>query len=316
MSHRIAVAVGIAGALLIAGCPQPQGDQSEAVRVAGPGFSVTLPASAVAVDPGVGIPGATFQAFYEDDLGYLYAVYSIDVGSLAVFSGDEANPSFRFDGTGTTSSGDFVILATVPGQYGDVTAAMAQLADGQLLYVGVDASNPMRNVVFASIDLADTDGTAIEDNAADGVPLLAAPVKGDLLVLDDQSVFRVSGSADLLLTRNWSIGDPIMWHDSADFSWLITEFFLTKVGQWESVSADYVGLADLLTIESVVDLEYGSVEITLSDDTVWRVAYSDENVARTWEVGDNVALCEDPWSFLGYTMIRLSTGASVVVEPS
>jgi len=491
---------------------------------------------------GLEIPGATFQAIYTDDLDYLYIIYTIDVGSLALFSADESNASTRFDGTGRTSSGDFILLATARGQYGDLTGAMAELADGQLLFVGTDTSHPAKNLIFASIDLADTDGTSLEENASDGVPLLVSVTKDGFVVLDDDSAYRVTDPADLQQLAGWASGDAIMAHHASDFFSSPAPFFLTKVAEYESVvgeyigtgesalvcpfvldedplftltipcgtilradpssevptadfesyyfddqatefyyvvtvaieslptysapgtaqtgislrydgmmrtssgdllvlatghlqtglwvsyayglladgrmlmvgtgddnplttsfmgsisladtdgsnigtapvqgiptllapapvglvvldngtayrvtgsaelqrlvswepgstilvhdaslisysrpffltnrsewisiEADYVGVFTQSTIESVTDLEYGSVEILLGDGSDWSVAYTDEGEAKSWQAGDEVAVIEDSGSFLGHTMMRLSTGQTLVVEPN
>ena len=312
-------------ALSMGGCPQQPldsgreapGTPAGPVQVKTAGFSVTLPSSAEPYDFGLDLPGATFQAFYTDDLDFMYVISTIDVGSLAQFSGDESNDSIRFDGTGRTSSGDFIILMTRSGQYGDSTATMAKLADGQLLFVGTDTSNPAKNIVFASIELADTDGTSIEENASDGVPLLAAPTKDGIVLLDDNFAYRVTESADLRQIAGWAVADSIMAHDAADFSFFsfAEPFFLTKIGEWESVSAEYIGVAERATITAVT-VEFGSAELSLSNGSVWRAAYADENEAKTWNVGDEVALLEDSASFLGYTLLRLTTGASIVVEPN
>ncbi len=536
------------------GCPQlpPDSGRENPGTPAGPvqvktaGFSVTLPSSAEPYDAGLEIPGATFQASFTDQLDYMYIIYTIDVGSLALFSGDESNRSGRFDGTGRTSSGDFIILATLPSQYreqyGNYTAAIAELADGQLLCVGTDTWNPAKNIVFASIDLVNTDGTSLEDDASEGVPLLAAPTKDGVVVLDDDSAYRVTDPADLRQLAGWAVGDAIMAHDASDFFSTPDIFFLTKIGEyesvaaeyigtgesalacpfvldedplftltipcgtilraepsselptadyemyffddekgqtyvvatftaeslptysapvaaqtgisfrydgmmrtssgdllvlvtahlqtgdwvnyayglladgrmlmlgtgasnplarsfmgsisladtdgrdiftapvegiptllapapdglvvldnntayrvtgstelqrlvswepgttilvhdaslisysrpffvtnrseWVSVEADYVGVSSQSTIESVTDLEYGSVEIVLTDGSDWRVAYTDEGEAKSWQAGDEVAVMEDSGSFLGHTMMRLSTGQTLVVEPN
>lgn len=312
--------IGLVVAVSSGGCPQQPLDSGREApgTVAGPGFSVTLPSSAEPYDVGLEIPGATFQACYTDDLDYAYIIYTIDVGSLALFSGDENNDSVRFDGTGRTSSGDFLLLMTMPGQYGDYTAAWAELADGQFLLIGTDTLNPAKNIIFGSIELVDTDGTSIEENASEGVPLLAAPTKGGIVVLDDDSAYRVTESADLRQIAGWTVADSIMPHDAADFSFFsfAEPFFLTKIGEWESVSAEYIGVAERATITSVTDVEFGRAEVSLSNGCVWRAAYADENEAKTWNVGDEVALLEDSGSFLGYTLLRLTTGASIVVEPN
>ncbi|MFH1748206.1 MAG: hypothetical protein ABIG44_14320 [Planctomycetota bacterium] len=326
MSRSIACTIGLVVAVSIGGCPQQPldsgreapGTPAGPVQVKTAGFSVTLPSSAEPYDVGLEIPGASFQAFYTEPLDYGYLIYTIDVGSLALFSGDESNNSTRFDGMGRTSAGDFIILATTPGQYGDYTAAMAELEDGQLLYVGTDTSNPAKNIVFASIELVGTDGTSIEENASEGVPLLIAPAKDGIVLLDDNFAYRVTESADLRQIAGWAVADSIMAHDAADFSLFSfgEPFFLTKAGEWESVSAEYIGVAESATITAVTDVEFGSAEVSLSNGSVWRAAYADENEAKTWNVGDEVALLEDSGSFLGYTLLRLTTGASIVVEPN
>jgi len=234
------------------GCPQQPldsgreapGTPAGPVQVKTAGFSVTLPSSAEPYDVGLEIPGATFQAVYTDDLHYLYVIYTIDIASLAQFSGDENNDSVRFDGTGRTSSGDFILLATMRGQYTEMTAAMAEVADGQLLCVGIEASNPAKNVVLASIDLVNTDGTPLEDDASDGVPILAAPTKDGVVVLDDDSAYRVTDPAGLRQLAGWAVGDAIMAHEASDFYSSADPFFLTKIGEYESVAAEYIGTAD------------------------------------------------------------------------
>ncbi|MCK4342041.1 MAG: hypothetical protein KAY37_10000 [Phycisphaerae bacterium] len=246
--------IGLVVAVSIGGCPQqPPGTAAGPVEVKGAGFSVTLPSSAEPYDVGLDIPGATFQAFYTDDLDYVYSIYTIDVGSLAMFSGDESNHSIRFDGTGRTSSGDFILLATLPSQYreqyGDYTAAMAELADGQLLCVGTDTWNPAKNIIFGSIELVDTDGTSIEENASEGVPLLVAPVEDGFVLLDDDSAYRVTDPGELRQLAGWAVGDAIMAHDASDFfSSSPDPFFLTKIGEYESVSAEYIDVAERATI--------------------------------------------------------------------
>jgi hypothetical protein len=285
MWEIIRCAMALAFAVSIGGCSQQPLELGQAalgmpagpVQVSGAGFSVTLPSSAAPYDVGLQIPGATFQAAYKDDLAYLYIIYTIDAGSLAQFSGDENNASVRFDGTGRTSSGDFILLATVPAQYGDLAAVEAVLADGQWLCVGTDASNPARSIVFASIDLANTDGTSLEQNASGGVPLLVSTTNDGLIVLDDDSVYKIADVGDLDQVAGWASGDAVMPHGASDFFPSSPELvFLTKIGEYQSVVAEYIGTGESILVCPFVLDEDPLFTLTIPCGTVLRAEPSSE----------------------------------------
>jgi len=292
MSRPVACTIGLVLALSTGGCPQQPldsgreapGTPAGPVQLKAGGFSVTLPSSAEPYDVGLDIPGATFQACYTDDLDYAYIIYTIDVGSLALFSGDESNTSMRFDGMGRTSSGDFILLATMRGRYRESTAAIAELADGQWLCVATDTSNPAKNIIFASIDLTNTDGTSLEENASDGVPLLVSVTKDGFVVLDDDSAYRVTDPGDLQQLAGWASGDAIMAQDASDFFSSPASFFLTKVGEYESVAAEYIGTGESVLVCPFVLDEDPLFTLTIPCGTILRAEPSSEVPTADYEM--------------------------------
>lgn len=304
---------------LILGCPPqpstgPGGTGS--VQLEGPGFSVVLPSGTKPLNVWVDMPGASYQALYEDELAHRYAFLVIGTNSIPSFSGDENNSSTRFDGTGLTSTGDFIIVATSKETYGDLASAYAELADGQLLVIGTEATNPVRNIVFASIDLFDTDGAGIEQGAEEGLPRLAAPTTGDVVLLDDGVAYKVLGSAERRRVSRWGIGNAIMTHEATGFVLATDPFFLTKIGEWQSVSANYLGVADRATITNIVDLASGTANVYLSNGSTWYVAVADEQEVRNWQVGDQVAVLKEVTTYYtSYSLFRVASGVVAAVQP-
>jgi hypothetical protein len=214
-----------------------------------------------------------------------------------------------------TSYGDTLIVATARLEGGLwVNYAYGLLADNRLLVVGTPDDNPLTPSVFASVDLAGTDGSSIGTSALAGAPELLAPAPDGLILLDEGAAYRVTGSTQLQKVRSWQPGAAIVVHEASLIS-PFEPFFLTNRTDWISVEADYVGVATQSVIEAVTDIEFGSAVITLGNGTAWRVAYTDEGEALTWQTGDAVAVVQDDSSFLGHRLARLATGETVIVEP-
>lgn len=285
-----------------------------------PLFTLTIPCGTIRAEPSSEVPTADYEMyFFDDDRGQTYIVVTVAPESLPTYSAPgtaQTGVSFRYDGMMQTSSGDLLVLATAHLQTGDwVNYAYGLLADGRMLMVGTGDSNPLTSSFMGSISLADTDGRNIGTAPVEGIPALLAPAPDGLVLLDNNTAYRVTGSSELQRLASWEPGATILVHDASLISYFCP-FFLTNRSEWVSVEADYVGVSSQSTIESVTDLEYGSVEIALADGSDWRVAYTDEGEAKSWQAGDEVAVIEDSGSFLGHTMMRLSTGQTLVVEPN
>lgn len=286
-----------------------------------PQYSLTIPCSIVLqAERSSEVPTADFESYYFDDYAdEVYIVVSFPPESLPVYSAPssgQSGTSYRYDGLLRSSFGDTLLLATAHLENGsEVLYAYGLLADGRVLAIGTEVGNPLATSFFGSVDLAQTDGSSIGTAPVEGIPALLAPAPDGLVVLDDNSTYRVKESSDLQRLAAWSPGSSILVHDATLIS-RFNPFFLTNRTEWISVEADYVGVARRSTITSLTDLEFGSVEMRLADGSDWRVAFSDEAEAETWRVGDDVATVEDSTSFLGHRMLRISTGQTLIIEPN
>lgn len=286
-----------------------------------PLYSVTIPCGSILeVEPSSEVPTADFESYYFDNHAReFYLAVTVAPESLPVYSAPTAGStgiSIRYDGMLRTSFGDWLILATGHLQSGtQVNYAYGLLADGRMLMVGTGSGNPLASSFVASISLVGTDGSSIGTATVEGIPALLAPAPDGVVVLDDNSTYRVEGSGELQRLASWTIGSQILVHDATLIS-QFDPFFLTNRTEWISVEADYVGSARRSTITSLIDVQFGSVEIQLADGSEWRVAFTDEAEAESWRVGDSVATIEDSASFLGHTMLRISTGQTLIVEPN
>lgn len=277
------------------------------------GFKVTLPAGSTVETLDAPLPGATYQAAYGDELGNLYIIFTYPADSIPSFSAGLADT--RFDGAGETASGDFLIIVSGSSEFNETVVAVAKLANDEYLYVGTDATNPLASVVFASIDLVGTDGRDLEqDGSEDALPSLNLPADG-FLVLADAAVYEVSSPQSLQQIAAWSAEDKILV-TSADSFDTFEPFFLTRIGEWVSVSARYVDEASFLTIDSTLPGETAPLLILLNDGTIWEPAYGQSNETARFAIGADVALVEDSTRFSGHVMIDLTTGTAIDVSPS
>jgi hypothetical protein len=188
---------------------------------------VTLPDSAEPLDIGAGFPGATFLESYQDRNNNLYIIVAVPSDSIATFSKNDDRSSVRYTGTGRTSSGDLILLGSTQ----SVAAAFAQLADDRILMIGTNEDNPIRDNVFASIDLEGTDGTLTEEE--EGTPRITE-IQDGVVMLDDGTAYNVTAETELAVIKDWNAGDAVLVHSASDFGW---PYFLTKIGEYDSVVA-------------------------------------------------------------------------------
>lgn len=96
----------------IAGCPQGSDQSAQSApttpnTVNGPGFTLTLPDSAKAMDAGSSAGVFDYNAFFVDDSGHGYTITAL--ASELVGSQPDPQASDRFDGSMHTASGDYLI---------------------------------------------------------------------------------------------------------------------------------------------------------------------------------------------------------------
>jgi len=315
----------LCGLLNVAGCPQNTEDTSRssptgAVVVGNASFSVSLPTSSKPITFEFGIPGATFLKTLTDSSDHLYIVYTIPADSVASFDSSAVDFSTVYNGVGRTSSGDFVVFTTATNASSELCSALALLSDGQFLYVGTDCSNPARTSVFASIDLADTDGASLSDVAKTGVPTLSSPAPSGVVVLSDDSAYRVSGPTDTRQVAAWARGDAVYPYEAGQFVPSAGHpFFLMNIGEWRSVPASYVGVARRASLVRVSDAASTPVgtgaTLSLGNGTSWTSSVLDAPRARSWGLNSEVAVLDDAASPTRYTVVNLVNGDNLAVSP-
>ena len=168
--------------------------------------------------------------------------------------------------------------------------------------------------MFNTIELLDTDGSALNDLARQDSPVLLAPVPDLVAMFDDDSVYRLT-SESLRQVRKWQVGDSVLIHPST--SDVSEDSFLTRIDDWLSLPADFVGFAERLVLTTLSQSILSATQAKLSDGTTWEIASADEFKLIDWNDGDNMALVRDPQSGISnltHTLINLANGDAVAVK--
>jgi len=275
----------------------------------GPGFTIELPCNA----PWNGVidttAGLTYAKSFVDDASSAFflavvstsAIESGSGGGIAI--GDQGN--LRFDGTFLSAHGDFLVLATIRLDEGDLSRAITMLEDGSLLRASIFSltrSDDQNLFTFGTIDALNTDGSDVLTFGQEGSTTMLAPYDDEYIILDNNTVWDVS-SSDRLQLLGWEKGDSVFSLPDDRFSF-IDDAFLTKITEWNSVSASFVDAAEILTIVGV-DKSSFCRDIELSDGIVW-TACADKNFVDSLIIGETVALFEGKSG--GTHIMQLSTG--------
>ncbi len=282
----------------------------------GPGFTVTFPCGVSLKSSTDPVSSSRFFRDYRDESDNAYLLTVLSTTSLISLMDAE---SIRFVGTQTTQFGDLLVLADIAIGPSDVArTAVALLADEELLVCTISrATLPagIESLVFATIDLLDTDGLGINARAMQGVATLLVPATELTALLSDNSVYRLNQSA-LRDVSAWSAGDPILVNESGAFDDPGGAFFLTNIGEWRSQPADFLGIAEPLTLTAVSSPPLASTRVTLSDKRTWQVSGSDVFKLDDWAVGDAIALVQDPGPPLGqsHILFNVTRGDQVAVS--
>lgn len=283
----------------------------------GPGFQVNLPQRSLEEITDLAPPvGATYwKAFYDstNDLFYAVAVATPDAagGSIPI---DEL--SIRIRGGVTTASGDFLLLARLAtggfdGFEADVSIGL--LADGRLLYVyllaeRIGAAEELTGAsLFTSVNLFDTDGRAIEQEAAEDAQPVIVRASNGMLVLEDLSVWTLPFAPPAAQTQEFNrfaAGDRLLLQTyREEFAFEDTNE-LVHVGRWVSVEVELESIAIDTTIAAIVDVD----TIRLSDGSQWNFTGS---VPAGWNVGDRVLRVPGEFSFSSEWLILVETGTAI-----
>lgn len=278
----------------------------------GPGFKITLPCDATRNQS----QGLTAGLSYEQTFtGSDNVLYSLEVVSAATLDGGGSGGAslgsqgnLRFEGVMTTYSGDLIVLQTLRFDFGDFFRAITILGDGSMLRAGIMAPYQSRDqqlLTLLSVDVTEGDGSEIRTWRQQDTPKLLAPFHDEFVLLDDNSVWRIS-SSDKISVATWSTGDAVFGLLADRF---YVEAFLTRIPDWISIPASYLGFAELLQVVSV-DSSYSCADVTLSDGSVW-TACTDVAVLNGLAIGETVALFTGSYKFI----MQLSTGKSALVIP-
>lgn len=293
------ITLALMTALLLGGCdlfapPPPPEPPCPLPVTDAPGFTITLPCGSTLQSEAP--PGANVAWFrdYADPNGVHYLLIVLPPNSFQASVGDPGN--FRFVGSIRTTAGDRMVRTeTVASSNQSIQNAIGLLASGSLLSTSVGplaGAGSAAGVVFASVDLLGTDGAGIDALAKQGAPTLLAPATDLLALLSNKAVYRLASTVAPDVPT-WASGDSILVHRNMSFTSTPQAFFLTQIGQWISMPADYVGQASLLTIAAINHPLVGDTQIVLSDASIWNVLPADNYQLTDWAAGDAVGLAPD-----------------------
>lgn len=277
-------------------------------------FVVTLPAGLQLTQQDSPDPSVSYWRLYEDPSGTLaIAIKVFDETNFAVSNLE--NVTIRLKGALRSNTGDFLLIRRLIAEsfFGfESEAAIGLLADGSILLVevGSPAINGVdelfANIVFSSIDLAETDGSELEQRWSESAPSLLAKTDDDIIVLSDKNVWALysnKSTEEDLEVDSWSIGDPI-FSQVVSTNGGVEGGELFQIGSWRPVDVFKLGTATDSTITAI-----DNDQVTLDDGTRWVVGTTN---ASTWQVGDQIIIFSD----LDIVLLIHSITGNTLVNPS
>lgn len=271
---------------------QEQPPPLPARTVSGPGFSLQIPA---------GFQDFGSQARDVESFAHAYG----DGARLIVLSVETPLPggphnfssnTIRIRGAHTTDSGDYVLVAArtaAPGRTAETLAGYALLANGDLLCVDVSGGSPINAQdsafclgLLRSVDLAGTDGRALEQRLWANHPKLRGAADLGIAVLDDLTAWMLSDqatSADAGEMDAWAKGSAIHVQVAGE------RHELMRVGRWMAVPVRSLGVATDTTIS---DYDPASRRLSFSNGQQrYLPLYS--KLPGNWALGDPVLIVRD-----------------------
>lgn len=122
------------------------------------------------------------------------------------------------------------------------------------------------------------------------------------LQLDDGSIWKPSGY-DLKKASYWDLGDQII--ASQNSRWFSSHSYcLHNLTRGQTIEADLLSSAAKQTIASI---DFSSRTITLSDQTSWIVAESDNPILSSWRANEPV--------YLGYNCSQDEAYSTLLMNP-
>lgn len=273
------------------GSDDPPADGPNARTLAGPGFSIVIPAG-FTLQAGFELPAPTnfLEAYGNGQDLIVISTETPETGGP--FDFDSA--LIRIKGRQTSDSGDLVLRAGICSTVseGESLAGYSLLSDGDLLCVQICPVRPLDadaeafgTSLFRSIVLDNTDGRKLEEKLYANNPKLQGHTDQGLVILNDMTVWVLDaeiGGTEFKEMRSWPVGSAIQTQGPAD------SMELVAVGRWVPVPVRYMGLAIETTI---VDYDMASRRITFADGQSRVLLHS--KLPQSWSVGMTVMLVQD-----------------------
>lgn len=303
--------------------PDPANDgggSTDPSLLEGPGFSLTIPQGFTLATDQTTNAGQIFLREYVDDLGSCRLGVLVQTPTAGQTS-DIESLRMRIKAAARTATNDFMLVGRLWATDFpfEMEAAVGQLADGNVLIVGVGASSitaaeeMLSYSLYTSVEMFNTDGTALQGRWQQQSPAMVAKADNDMFVLDDGTTWRLysdEASDQLAESRAWQISDPVFHQLLIQTD--VDNGELVHAGRWKPVAAYKAGTS---TVSSVVNIT-GDV-VTLSDGTAWVVGL---DTASAWVLGDTVCRVtsnsgNNQWVIHARTGKSLFNPAQVIAGP-